>query len=142
VPEFDPITGRYLHLDTAWGRSRLYFEEAGVGRPLVCLHTAGADSRQYRELLCDAEIASRWRVIAFDLPYHGRSMPPRSWWKKEYLLTTRLYADTVMAFDYVWHPRAVDAERLQTVSGPAKVLPSPARRHLGAKACVNDHRMV
>ena len=64
----------------------------------MCSHTAGADSRQYRELLCDAEIASRWRVIAFDLPYHGRSMPPGSWWKKEYLLTTRLYADTVMAF--------------------------------------------
>jgi pimeloyl-ACP methyl ester carboxylesterase len=64
----------------------------------VCLHTAGADSRQYRQLLCDAEVVPRWRVIAFDLPYHGRSMPPGAWWKKEYLLTTRLYADTVMAF--------------------------------------------
>jgi len=98
VPEFEPITGRYVHLGTAWGRSRIYFEEAGGGRPLVCLHTAGADSRQYRELLCDVEVASRWRVIAFDLPYHGRSMPPGAWWKKEYLLTTRVYADTVMAF--------------------------------------------
>jgi pimeloyl-ACP methyl ester carboxylesterase len=98
VPEFDPIMGRYVYLDTAWGRSRIYFEEAGGGRPLVCLHTAGADSRQYRELLCDAEVATWWRVIAFDLPYHGRSMPPGAWWKSEYLLTTGVYVDTVMAF--------------------------------------------
>jgi hypothetical protein len=30
---------------------RVYFEEAGQGIPLVCLHTAGADSRQFRHLI-------------------------------------------------------------------------------------------
>ncbi len=98
VPEFDPITGRYLYVEVAGVRNRIYFEEAGRGRPLVCLHTAGADSRQYRHLLCDAEITSRWHVFAFDLPYHGRSMPPEGWWEKEYLLTRDAYVETVMAF--------------------------------------------
>jgi pimeloyl-ACP methyl ester carboxylesterase len=46
----------------------------------------------------DADITSRWRVISFDLPYHGRSMPPDGWWEKEYLLTTGAYAGMVMAF--------------------------------------------
>jgi len=98
MPEFDPITGRYVYVEVAGVRNRIYFEESGEGRPLVCLHTAGADSRQYRHLLCDTEVASRWRVIAFDLPYHGRSMPPEGWWEKEYLLTRDAYAETIIAF--------------------------------------------
>jgi pimeloyl-ACP methyl ester carboxylesterase len=98
MPEFDPITGRYVYVEVAGVRNRIYFEETGEGRPLVCLHTAGADSRQYRHLLCDTEVASRWRVIAFDLPYHGRSIPPEGWWEKEYLLTRDAYAETIIAF--------------------------------------------
>jgi pimeloyl-ACP methyl ester carboxylesterase len=98
MPEFDPITGRYAYLEVAGTRNRVYFEEAGEGRPLLCLHTAGADSRQWRHLLCDAEVTGRWRVLAFDLPYHGRSMPPTGWWEKEYLLSTEAYVRTVMAF--------------------------------------------
>jgi pimeloyl-ACP methyl ester carboxylesterase len=106
MPEFDPITGRYVYLDVAGARNCVYFEEAGEGRPLLCLHTAGADSRQWRHLLCDAEVTGRWRVLAFDMPYHGRSTPPVGWWEKEYLLTTETYARTVMAF-----VRALDLEQ-------------------------------
>lgn len=98
MPEMDPITGRYVYVEIEGVRNRIYFEEAGEGRPLVCLHTAGADSRQYRHLLCDPEIVGRWRVIAFDLPCHGRSLPPEGWWEREYLLTTREYAGTITAF--------------------------------------------
>ena len=98
MPEFDPITGRYVHIEVAGVRNRVYFEEAGERRPLVCLHTAGADSRQFRHLLCDAEVTGRWRVLAFDMPYHGRSLPPEGWWREEYLLTREAYAETVMAF--------------------------------------------
>ena len=98
MPEFDPITGRYVYLDTARGRVRVFFEEAGSGRPLVCLHTAGSDSRQYRHLLCDPAVTSGWRVLAFDLPHHGRSLPPEGWWKKEYLLTREDYVGAIMAF--------------------------------------------
>ena len=98
MPEFDPTTGRYVYVDTASVRSRVYFEESGSGRPLLCLHTAGSDSRQYRHLLCDSEVTSKWRILAFDLPYHGRSLPPEGWWEKEYLLTREAYVGTIMAF--------------------------------------------
>lgn len=97
-PEIGPITGRYLNLDFRDERLKIYFEEAGEGPPLLCLHTAGADSRQYHDLMQDPEVRRRWRIVAFDLPYHGRSMPPGRWWETEYLLTTDIYAGLVEAF--------------------------------------------
>ena len=48
--DIEPVIGRYLHLDYAGKHYRIYFESAGEGIPLVCLHTAGADTRQYRGL--------------------------------------------------------------------------------------------
>ena len=94
----EPIVGRYVSVDIAGQPCRVYFEEAGAGIPLVCLHTAGADSRQYRHIMCDTAITSRYRVIAFDLPWHGKSYPPEGWQDEEYRLTTERYVDTVMAF--------------------------------------------
>jgi len=96
-PAIEPIIGRYLRLDFNGRPHRVYFEEAGQGIPLVCLHTAGADGRQYRALLNDAEITSRFRVIAFDLPWHGKSSPPAGFESEAYRLTTDLYVDIVMA---------------------------------------------
>ena len=52
------------------------------------LGNAGADGRQYRHLMSDAEITDNWRVIAFDLPWHGKSNPPLGWQDEEYRLTT------------------------------------------------------
>jgi pimeloyl-ACP methyl ester carboxylesterase len=95
--EFEPITGRYLRVQVDGETLRLYVEEAGRGHPLVCLHTAAADTRQYRHVLTDERILARWRVIAFDMPYHGKSNPPGRWWEREYRLTTARYAATVMA---------------------------------------------
>ena len=46
--EFEPIVGRYMHLDLFGRPHRIYVEEAGEGTPLLCLHTAGSDGRQYR----------------------------------------------------------------------------------------------
>ena len=69
----EPIVGRYLNLSVEGVDCRTYFEEAGQGIPLLCLHTAGADSRQYRHLMTDEAITAHFRVVAFDLPYHGRS---------------------------------------------------------------------
>ena len=85
---------------------RVFFEEAGSGVPLLCLHTAGADSRQYRHLLNDPAITNRFRVIAFDMPYHGRSNPPDGWWLRKYRLTTACYVATIRA---VW--QALDLVR-------------------------------
>ncbi|HZY65398.1 MAG TPA: alpha/beta hydrolase [Rubrobacteraceae bacterium] len=48
--------------------------------------------------LLNEAVTSGWRVLAFDLPYHGRTMPPEGWWESEYLLTTDEYAETVMDF--------------------------------------------
>jgi len=45
---FEPVTGRYAHLELGGKPHRIYFEEAGQGIPLLCLHTAGSDGRQYR----------------------------------------------------------------------------------------------
>ena len=96
-PMIEPIVGRYLRLDFKGRPHRLYFEEAGQGIPLVCLHTAGSDGRQYRALLNDPDITKRFRVITFDLPWHGKSSPPAGFEREAYQLTTDLYVDTVMA---------------------------------------------
>ena len=74
--KFEPIVGHYLTVSSDGVDYRIYVEEAGSGVPLLCLHTAGADSRQYRHLLNDSEVTQRFRVVAFDLPWHGRSNPP------------------------------------------------------------------
>ena len=94
----EPIVGRYLNLTSGGDEYRIFYEEAGEGVPLVCLHTAGADSRQFRHVLNDAEIAAKFRIIAFDLPYHGKSNPPDRWWLKKYRLTTKAYVGIVRDF--------------------------------------------
>ncbi len=99
MAEYEPILGRYLAVPLAGDVLRIYVEEAGQGRPLLCLHTAGADSRQYRHLLNDGEVTRRFRVVAFDLPWHGRSAPPPGWWLVKYRLTTSAYVAAVRA---VW----------------------------------------
>jgi len=97
-PWLESVVGRYLHTDIDGRPHRIYFEEAGRadGIPLLCLHTAGADGRQYRAVLNDPEVTRHFRVIAFDLPWHGKSSPPPGFETDVYRLTTRLYVDTVM----------------------------------------------
>jgi pimeloyl-ACP methyl ester carboxylesterase len=93
----EPIVGRYIRVSVMGEDCRVYFEESGQGIPLVCLHTAGADSRQFRHLMCDEAVTGNFRVIAFDLPWHGKSYPPAGWEKREYRLTTELYVATIRA---------------------------------------------
>jgi len=97
-PEYEAITGRYFNLQIAGVEHRIYVEEAGQGIPLVCLHTAGADARQFRHILCDEELTANYRVIAFDAPWHGKSNPPPGWQDDDYQLTTAGYKDLVQAF--------------------------------------------
>ena len=99
MAQTEPIVGRYVNLEHSGQRYRVYFEEAGQGTPLLCLHTAGADSRQYRHLLNDASVTDTYRVVAFDMPYHGRSNPPDGWWLRRYLLTAQGYLSFIRA---VW----------------------------------------
>jgi len=62
------------------------------------LHTAGAHSSQYRHLMCDAAVTDRFRVLAFDLPWHGKSNPPPGWQDQEYRLTSAFYVAAIRAF--------------------------------------------
>jgi len=96
--QIEPITGRYVHLEIEGRSYRIYFEEAGTGIPLLCLHTAGAHSSQYRHLMCDDAVTDRFRVIAFDLPWHGKSNPPVGWEGEEYKLTSQFYVAAIAAF--------------------------------------------
>jgi len=98
VAELEPIVGRYLALALDGRAHRVYFEEAGQGIPLVCLHTAGSDGRQFRHLMNDPDVTRHFRVIAFDMPWHGKSLPPAGWQDEEYRLTTRAYVDLITAF--------------------------------------------
>ncbi len=98
VGHIEPIAGRYVHLRLGGSPHRVYFEEAGAGIPLVCLHTAGADNKQWRHVLNDSEITKHFRVLAFDLPRHGKSLPPGGWQDEEYRLTTDAYVETILAF--------------------------------------------
>ena len=98
APALDPMVGRYVRLGIDGVPHRLYFEEAGpeTGSPLVCLHTAGADGRQFRHLLVDAAITDHFRVIVPDMPWHGKSNPPDGFEREEYQLTTKAYTEMVL----------------------------------------------
>lgn len=95
-PQPDPdVAGRYLNV-VADGRTwRIYAEQAGQGRDLLVLHTAGADGRQAHGLMADPRIVKDWRITSFDMPWHGKSPPPAetpgSW-----RLTTDRYVDLIM----------------------------------------------
>jgi pimeloyl-ACP methyl ester carboxylesterase len=55
--------------------------------------------------MTDEAITKHFRVIAFDLPYHGRSNPPDRWWLEKYRLTTKAYLAFIRA---VWQALALD----------------------------------
>ncbi len=89
MAKFEPIKGGYVNLTIDGIEYRVYYEEAGEGIPFLLQHTAGAEGLQYRCLLNDADVTKNFRCIAYDLPYHGKSLPPlhHDWWKERYLLT-------------------------------------------------------
>src|SRR5574337_1622400 len=94
----DSTIGRYTYVAYEGYEYRVYYEESGQGVPLVCLHTAGADSREWRHQLEDPDITKDYRVIAFDLPRHGKSIPPVGFERTEYRLTSKFYSEFIMTF--------------------------------------------
>ena len=106
---FDTAVGRYVYIKVDGVQYRIYFEEAGSGKiPMVLQHTAGADARQWRHVLEDPDYQRLYRMIAYDLPFHGRSLPPTSvrWWETEYRLTREFLMETVVAISH-----ALDLDR-------------------------------
>jgi pimeloyl-ACP methyl ester carboxylesterase len=86
---FDSPVGRYVHVELDGHDHRIYFEEAGQGIPILMQHTAGSHGVQWRHLFEEPRITDHFRLIAYDLPFHGKSVPPvsREWWAEEYRLT-------------------------------------------------------
>jgi len=110
---FDTAVGRYVYVKIEGVQYRIYFEEAGSGDiPMVLQHTAGADARQWRHVLEDPDYQRLYRMIAYDLPFHGRSLPPTSvrWWETEYRLTRDFLMNTVVAIS---HALELDPPRCQ-----------------------------
>src|SRR6202051_1529195 len=138
MPYVEPITGRYISLDIAGERHRIFVEEAGSGVPLLCLHTAGNDSRQFRHMMNDGAVTGRFRVVAFDMPYHGRSTPPDRWWLKKFRLTTESYFAIIRA---VWLTLGLERPTVLGCSmGGAIVLELAARYQAGLSAIVRPGR--
>jgi pimeloyl-ACP methyl ester carboxylesterase len=115
MTRFDSAVGRYVYLELDGVEHRVYFEESGETSgavaariPLLLQHTAGADGRQWRHLLEDRGLAEHFRMIAYDLPYHGKSLPPVGieWWKREYRLTKAFLMQVPLALS-----RALGLER-------------------------------
>jgi pimeloyl-ACP methyl ester carboxylesterase len=83
----DTAVGRYAYITANGEEARIYYETAGTGpTPLLLQPTAGADGRQYRFLLANPEMQKRFTMYAYDLPYHGKSLPPLGvrWWEQPY----------------------------------------------------------
>ena len=131
--EIEPITGRYMRLDIHGRPHRLYWEEAGQGIPLLCLHTAGSDGRQYRALLNDPAITERFRVVVFDMPWHGKSSPPEGWQDEEYKLTTDSYVELVRT---VSKALGLDRPAVMGCSIGGRVVLELARRHPDEFRCI------
>jgi pimeloyl-ACP methyl ester carboxylesterase len=95
VPE---VTGSYVPVTVGGTTYEIYSETAGTGRDLLCMHTAGADGRQFHGLMADPRITAGHRLVAFDLPWHGKSPPPEGSIPGSWRLHTDLYVELIMGF--------------------------------------------
>ena len=96
----DETVGRYVYLTINDIEYRVYYESSGSGIPLICQHTAGAHGFQWRHLMEDKDITSKYQVIAWDLPFHGKSLPPIGdrHWEKPYNLTRDFFLKFILGF--------------------------------------------
>ncbi len=93
------LEGAYHRIHASNGQiADIFAESAGAGRPVLCLHTAGADTRQFHGVMCDPALGRDWRLIGFDMPHHGRSMPPFGWDGGIYQLDQKTYLDWCASF--------------------------------------------
>ena len=93
------IRGRYVALSNP-NADWVYTEEVGDAQqaPLLMLHTAGADARQWHGLMSIPALQSEWNVHAFDLPAHGRSPVPSGSQDRDWHLTEGQYLEWIIAY--------------------------------------------
>ena len=77
----DPIVGRYVYVTCQGKTYRTYYEENGEGIPLVCLPLEQMAASI--AINCDPDISANFRTIVFDVPRHGKSLPPAGWHLEE-----------------------------------------------------------
>ncbi len=96
---FANIEAGFLYLTVDEVEYRVYVERAGSGIPLLLQHTAGSDSRQWRHLMEDPDITRDFQLIAYDLPFHGKSTPPAAlrYWENEYRLRKEFFEKFIVA---------------------------------------------
>lgn len=106
------VMGHRKRLRTSCNRdASIHYLEAGRGVPIVFLHTAGADSRQYLHQLADCELRASYRMLAFDMPWHGLSSGEGNHeFTAGYQLTEKAYLD--------WCANFVE----QVAGGPAIII--------------------
>lgn len=90
------LVGTYVPIVLGGEQVRVFCERAGDGIPLLCLHTAGADARQWHHVMTDPAL-DEFEAIGFDLPGHGRTLPLGAWWTRQYRLTRGGYRVVVYA---------------------------------------------
>ncbi|WP_293696079.1 alpha/beta hydrolase [uncultured Agrococcus sp.] len=96
-PRRQTLRGEYVRIESSAGSSDVFVERAGCGPQLLCLATAGSDTTQFHGLITDTDIADRFELIAFDLPWHGKSVPPAGVDPLAYSLTPELYTELIIA---------------------------------------------
>ena len=92
------VRGGYVPVGIDGVRHDIFHEWAGDGQDVLCLHTAGSDGRQFHRLMGDARITRGHRLVAFDLPWHGRSAPPPGFLPGSWRMTTDRYVETIVGF--------------------------------------------
>lgn len=99
-PEKDFLTGKYVYLDApVWGRTKIFYEYSGEGKqPIVFLHTAGSDGRQYHGVMNDFKMRQKCTMYCFDLPGHGRSFPSRNYPAGAHTNTEDSYVGIIASF--------------------------------------------
>jgi pimeloyl-ACP methyl ester carboxylesterase len=105
------VRGRYLKLALpGLGNPWIFEESAGEDtKPvMLMLHTAGADARQWHGIMTDEALLRDWRMVAFDMPSHGRSSPSLDWDGAPWTLTAERYLAVIDAwFDAAQVDRAL-----------------------------------
>jgi 3-oxoadipate enol-lactonase len=80
--------------------NRLHYLEAGEGRPILMFHSTPASAEFYRPQI--EHLASRYRVLAFDLRGHGESdKPPGRYSMREFLDDYQAIIDILELEDFV-----------------------------------------
>ncbi len=70
APSGAETVGRYVDVNGV----RAYYESAGEGVPIVCIHAACQDTLMYRHTV--AGLSDEFRVISIDAPGHGKTLEP------------------------------------------------------------------